>query len=127
MTWYRSLPDGLDTQLQSEGGGLSTGEAQLLAFARVFLKDPRVVVLDEATSRLDRGTEQLIEGALSRLVEGRTVIIIAHHLASVERCDDIMIIEEGRIIERGERVRLAAEPDSHFHRLLQTGMEEMLA
>ena len=127
MTWYRSLPDGLDTQLQSEGGGLSTGEAQLLAFARVFLKDPRVVVLDEATSRLDRSTEQLIEGALSRLVEGRTVIIIAHHLASVERCDDIMIIEEGRIIEHGERVRLGGKPDSHFHRLLQTGMEEMLA
>ena len=78
--WYDSLPDGLDTMLQPDGGGLSSGEAQMLAFARVFLKDPGLVVLDEATSRLDRVTEAAIERAIDRLVKGRTVLIVAHHL-----------------------------------------------
>ena len=125
--WLDSLPDGLDTELQADGGGLSAGEAQLLAFARVFLKDPRVVVLDEASSRLDPGTEQLIERAVDKLVEGRTVIVIAHHLPTIERCDEIIIIEEGRIVEQGDRKNLAADPDTHFSRLLRTGLEEALS
>ena len=95
MRWYRRLPSGLDSELRSDGSGLSAGEAQLLAFARVFLRDPSVVVLDEATSRVDRATEQLIERSVDRLVEGRTVIVIAHHLMTVERCDDIIILEGG--------------------------------
>ena len=122
--WLDSLPDGLDTELQADGGGLSAGEAQLLAFARVFLKDPRVVVLDEASSRLDPGTEQLIERAVDKLVEGRTVIVIAHHLPTIERCDEIIILEDGRIVEQGDRKNLAADPDTHFSRLLRTGLEE---
>ena len=125
--WYRALPNGLDTELQPDGGGLSAGEAQLLAFTRVFLKDPRVVILDEASSRLDRSTERLIERAVDRLVEGRTVIVIAHHLATIERCDEIVILEDGSITERGDRSRLAADPGSRFHRLLETGLEEALA
>ena len=124
--WLDSLPDGLDTELQADSGGLSAGEAQLLAFARVFLKDPRVVVLDEASSRLDPGTEQLIERAVDKLVEGRTVIVIAHHLPTIERCDEIIIIEDGRIVEQGDRKNLAADPDTHFSRLLRTGLEEAL-
>ena len=124
--WLDSLPDGLDTELQADGGGLSAGEAQLLAFARVFLKDPRVVVLDEASSRLDPGTEQLIERAVDKLVEGRTVIVIAHHLPTIERCDEIIILEDGRIVEQGDRKNLAADPDTHFSRLLRTGLEEAL-
>ena len=125
--WYRSLPQGLDSVLRSEGASLSAGEAQLLAFARVFLRDPRVVVLDEASSRIDPGTEQLIERAVDRLVEGRTVIVIAHRLATLDRCDEIMILERGRIVEHGARARLAGDPEARFHQLLKTDMGEVLA
>ena len=124
MGWYRTQPDGLDTQLGSGGTGLSSGEAQLLALSRIFLRDPQVVVLDEPTSRLDRATEAHIESALDELVAGRTVVLIAHHLATVQRCDDILVLDDGRVIEQGSRERLAAGPGSRFHRLLQTGLEE---
>ena len=127
MPWYKTQRDGLDTLLQSGGTGLSSGQAQLLALSRVLLKEPRVVVLDEPTSRLDRATEALIERALDQLVAGRTVVIIAHHLATVERCDDILVLEDGRVIEQGDRKSLAADPNSHFHHLLQTGLEEQPA
>ena len=126
MPWYQAQPDGLDTELRSGGTGLSTGEAQLLALSRVFLKDPKVVILDEPTSRLDRSTERLIERALGELVTGRVVVIIAHHLVTVERCDDIMILEDGQVVERGDRERLATDSRTRFHHLLQTGMEEVL-
>ena len=125
--WYRGLPDGLDTVLESGGKGLSAGEAQLLAFTRVFLRDPRLVVLDEASSRLDPGTEQLLERAIDRLLRGRTGIIIAHRLRTVQRADDILILEDGRVVEFGPRAALAADPTSRFYRLLQTGLEEVLA
>ena len=125
--WYRDLPDGLDTVLESGGKGLSAGEAQLLAFARVFLRDPRLVVLDEASSRLDPGTERLLEQAIDRLLEGRTGLIVAHRLRTVQRADDIVILENGRVVEFGQRVVLAADPNSRFHQLLQTGLEEVLA
>ena len=127
--WPRiaSLPDGLDTELASGGSGLSAGEAQLLAFARLFLRDPGLVILDEASSRLDPATEQLIERAVDRLLANRTGIIIAHRLATVQRADAIMILENGRIVEYGERERLMRDPDSRFYHLLQTGLEEVLA
>ena len=125
--WYDSLPDGLDTVLQPDGGGLSSGEAQMLAFARVFLKDPGLVILDEATSRLDRSTEAAIERAVDRLVKERTVIIVAHHLATLQRCDDIVILEDGQVVEAGERELLASDPNTRFHGLLQTGLEEVLS
>ena len=126
-TWYRGLHEGLDSVLRSDGASLSAGEAQLLAFARVFLRDPRVVVLDEASSRIDPGTEQLIERAVDRLVEGRTVIVIAHRLATLDRCDEIVILERGRIVEHGARSRLAEDPNARFHKLLKTDMGEVLA
>ena len=125
--WYRGLPDGLDTVLESGGKGLSAGEAQLLAFTRVFLRDPQLVVLDEASSRLDPGTEQLLERAIDRLLASRTGIIIAHRLRTVQRADDILILEDGRVVEFGPRAALAADPASRFYRLLQTGLEEVLA
>ncbi len=87
--WYRSLPDGLDTVLAGGHGGLSAGEAQLLAFTRIFLRDPGVVILDEASSRLDPATEQLIEHAVGKLLRNRTGIIIAHRLETIPRADDI--------------------------------------
>jgi ATP-binding cassette subfamily B protein len=124
--WLRALPDGLDTELES-GGGLSAGQAQLLAFTRIFLQDPGLVILDEASSRLDPATEHLIERAVDRLLQGRTAIVIAHHLGTVQRADEIMILENGRIAEHGSRVELAGDPASRFYDLLQTGMEEVLA
>jgi ATP-binding cassette, subfamily B, bacterial len=124
--WLASLPEGLDTRLASGSGGLSAGEAQLLALTRIFLEDPGVIVLDEASSRLDPATEQWIEQAVDRLLAGRTAIVIAHRLGTVQRADEIMILEEGAICEHGERAALARDPHSRFTNLLQTGMEEVL-
>jgi ATP-binding cassette subfamily B protein/ATP-binding cassette subfamily C protein len=124
-SWYHSLPEGLDTVLGSDGEGLSAGEAQLLAFTRVFLADPGLVILDEASSRLDPATEQLIERAVNKLLVGRSGIIIAHHLATVARTDEILILEHGRILEYGMREELARNSNSHFYHLLQTGLEEV--
>lgn len=125
--WFESLPKGLDTELQTGGKGLSAGEAQLLAFTRVFLKDPGLVILDEASSRLDPATEQLIERAVDKLLQNRTGIIIAHRLGTVNRADQIMILEEGHIREYGEYEALVNDPDSRFYSLLRTGLEEVLA
>jgi len=125
--WLERLPDGLDTQLEAGGGGLSAGEAQLLALARVFLRDPGLVVLDEPSSRLDPATEHLIERAMDRLMEGRTAVVIAHRLGTVQRVDEIMIMDEGRVLEHGRREDLVADPDSRFSYLLQTGMEDAFA
>jgi ATP-binding cassette subfamily B protein len=127
LPWYRALPEGLDTALEPGGRGLSAGEAQLLALARVFLKDPGLVILDEASSRLDPATEALLEGALDRLLAGRTAIIIAHRLATVARADAILILEGGRIVEHDAREVLAHDPASRFAGLLRTGLEEALA
>jgi len=124
--WVRSLPNGLDTMLESGSGGLSAGQAQLLAFGRIFLRDPGLVILDEASSRLDPATEVLIERAVDRLLQDRTGVIIAHRLATVERADDIVILEHGRIAEQGSRLELTADPGSRFSSLLRTGMEEVL-
>lgn len=121
--WYEALPAGLDTELPSGGQGLSAGEAQLLAFARVFLKNPGLVILDEASSRLDPATERLIERAIDALLRGRTGIIVAHRLATVRRADDILILDGGRIVEYGPRIALAQDPASRFARLLTVGLE----
>ncbi len=125
--WLESLPAGLDTELGAGGGGLSAGEAQLLAFTRIFLKKPGLVILDEASSRLDPATEAMIERAVGKLLTNRTGFIIAHRLATVTRADDILIIEDGHIIEFGPRGELVQDPESHFSQLLATGMEEVLA
>jgi ABC-type multidrug transport system fused ATPase/permease subunit len=126
--WYARLPKGLDTQLESGGGGLSAGESQLLAFARVFLKNPSLVLLDEASSRLDPATEQLIEKAVDKLLKNRTAIIIAHRLGTIMRADEIMILQDGAILEYDDFDQLSANPDSRFSQLLKTGgLKEVLA
>jgi ABC-type multidrug transport system fused ATPase/permease subunit len=125
--WYRSLPKGLDTQLDTGSRSLSAGEGQLLAFARVFLRNPGLVILDEASSRLDPATEQRLERAVDKLLQNRTAIIIAHRLGTVHRADEIMILENGNVREYGDRRQLAADPGSRFYQLLQTGLEEVLA
>ena len=124
--WVQSLPNELDTRLAG-GQSLSAGEAQLLAFARVFLKDPGLVILDEASSRLDPPTETLMERAVDRLFSERTGVVIAHRLKTVQRADDILILENGCVVEFGPRVALMNDPGSRFHHLLQTGLEEALA
>jgi ATP-binding cassette, subfamily B, bacterial len=126
LEWLRALPDGLNTKLGAGGLGLSAGEAQLLAFARVFLRDPGLVILDEASSRLDPATERLLERAIDRLLAGRTAIIIAHRLGTVQRADKILILDGGQVAEYGSRVQLAGDSGSRFAQLLQTGLEEVL-
>jgi ABC-type multidrug transport system fused ATPase/permease subunit len=124
--WAQSLPKGLDTPLAG-GQSLSAGEAQLLAFARVFLKKPGLVILDEASSRLDPATETLMERAVDRLFAERTGVVIAHRLKTVQRADDILILENGCVAEYGPRAVLMSDPGSRFYHLLQTGLEEALA
>jgi ABC-type multidrug transport system fused ATPase/permease subunit len=126
VEWCKALPRALDTIIEGGGGGLSAGEAQLLAFTRVFLKDPGLVILDEASSRLDPATERLVERAVAGLLRGRTGIIIAHRLSTVEHVDTILILDHGEIVEHGARATLVADPDSRFSNLLRTGVEEVL-
>ncbi|MBD2360323.1 ABC transporter ATP-binding protein [Anabaena minutissima FACHB-250] len=124
--WLHSLPNGLDTTLGPDSSGLSAGQAQLLAFTRVFLKDPGLVILDEASSRLDPMTERLIEKAIDKLLMGRTAIIIAHRLATVERANQILILDKGKVSEYGEREELANNLNSRFAQLLQAGLTDLL-
>jgi ATP-binding cassette subfamily B protein len=123
--WLAGQPRGLDTRIAA--GGLSAGEAQLLAFARLFLSDPGLVILDEASSRLDPATENLIERGVTKLLAGRTAILIAHRLATVQRADEVLILEDGRVLEAGPRAALAADPESRFARLLATDVQAVLA
>jgi ABC-type multidrug transport system fused ATPase/permease subunit len=125
--WLRGLPRGLDTTIGAGGRGLSSGEAQLVALARVFLENPGVVVLDEPSSRLDPLTERLLERAVARLLAGRTGVIIAHRLATVQRADWILILDDGRVAEFGRRADLAADSRSRFTQLVRAGMVEELA
>jgi ATP-binding cassette, subfamily B, bacterial len=119
--WFARQPHGLDTELESGGKGLSAGEAQLLAFARVFLRNPGLVILDEASSRLDPATERRIEHAINKLLgdRTRTALIIAHRLSTVQRADEILILERGGVVEQGERETLARDETSRFSRLLR--------
>jgi ATP-binding cassette, subfamily B, bacterial len=117
-SWLDALPEGLDSVLGPQGSGVSAGEGQLLAFARAFLTDAGVVVLDEASSRLDPATEAQIDSAIDRLLANRTGILIAHRLSSLARVDKIAVVDQGRVVEYGRRDELAANPDSRFSRLL---------
>ncbi len=113
------LSGGLDHAVREGGAGLSAGERQLISIARALLADPRILVLDEATSNIDRPTEVLIELALDRLLKGRTSIIIAHRLSTVRRADEILVVENGRIVQRGTERELLAK-DGPFRRLAHT-------
>jgi ABC-type multidrug transport system fused ATPase/permease subunit len=124
--WLDELPDGLGTRLGAGGIGLSAGQSQLLACARIFLRDPDIVILDEASSRLDPATERLVHTALGRLLEGRTGIMVAHRLSTIAYADDILVLEDGRIREQGTRLELATNPDSRFAELLRVATEEVL-
>ncbi len=128
--WLEGLAAGLDTPLASDSRdnegtriGLSSGQAQLLALSRALLREPSVVVLDEATSRVDPATQLAIGNAISRLVSGRTAIVIAHRLETLDICDDILVLSYGQLAEYGDRLALAANPASHYARLRVAGAE----
>ena len=123
--WLNSLEHGLDTLIKPNG--LSAGQAQLLAFARILLKDPRLIILDEASSRLDPASEAIVERALDRLLAGRTAIIIAHRLATLQRADAILVLDAGTIREFGPRQALLQNPQSQYSQLLQHGITEVFA
>jgi ATP-binding cassette subfamily B protein len=110
------LSGGLEHEVREGGAGLSAGERQLISIARALLADPRILVLDEATSNVDRPTEVLIEHALDRLLQGRTSIIIAHRLSTARRADEILVVEHGRVVQRGSEPELLAA-DGPFRRL----------
>jgi ABC-type multidrug transport system fused ATPase/permease subunit len=111
--------EGLEHVVREGGAGLSAGERQLISIARALLADPRILILDEATSNIDRPSEIMIERAFDRLLAGRTSIIIAHRLATVRRADEILVVEHGRVVQRGTATRLMDEPGP-FRRLAQT-------
>ncbi|MFH9573831.1 ABC transporter ATP-binding protein [Streptomyces sp. NPDC017230] len=118
--WLRTLPDGLDTLLGAGARGMSAGEEQQLALARVFLRDPGLVLMDEPTARLDPYSERLLVPALERLLDGRTAVVVEHRPHLLRNADRILVLEDGKVAEEGERTTLAADPSSHFHELLRT-------
>ena len=123
--WLAAQPGGLDVELAG-GQSVSAGEAQLLAFARAFLADPAVVILDEASSRLDPATEAHITAAMHALLAGRTAIIVAHRLATLDEVDAIAVVDDGRIIEHGPRDMLAADESSRYARLLRVSQHGLV-
>lgn len=121
--WLQNLPNGLDTRLGAGGTGLSAGQMQVLSCARVLLREPDIVILDEASSRLDPASERMLHRAFGLLLEGRTALIVAHRLATLTLADDILVLSNGCVMEHGLREELAADPSSRFGSLLRLDAE----
>lgn len=115
---------GIHRELGAGGAGLSAGEAQLLALARVWLREPDLVVLDEATARIDPATEVQLETAIAELMRGRTTIVIAHRLSTLRHVDEIVVLDHGIVVEHGTREALAADTSGRFHQLLALALED---
>ena len=117
------LPDGYDTMIDGNGGRLSQGQKQLLSIARAALADPPVMILDEATSSIDTRTEKIVQDGMDKLMNGRTVFVIAHRLSTVQNSKAIMVLDHGEIIERGDHDDLIAQKGQYYQ--LYTGAFEL--
>ena len=122
-TFIKHLPDGYDTMLSGDGASLSQGQRQLLAIARAAIANPPVLILDEATSSIDTRTEAIVQDGMDKLMEGRTVFVIAHRLSTVKNSDVIMVLDQGHIIERGSHDDLIAQRGKYYQ--LYTGAFEL--
>ncbi|WP_010099274.1 ABC transporter ATP-binding protein [Ornithinibacillus scapharcae] len=127
LDWLHSLPDGLDTRIGKDSITFSAGEAQLFALTRVLIKNPAIVILDEATARIDPSTEKLMYRALDRLLENRTGIIIAHRLKTLQKVDEILVLDKGQVVEHGAREILEEDISSKYYDLLQGQKEDQSA
>ena len=121
--FIKRLPDGYNTMLTGNGANLSQGQRQLLSIARAAVADPPVMILDEATSSIDTRTEAIVQRGMDKLMDGRTVFVIAHRLSTVMNSDVIMVLDHGRIIERGSHSKLLAEKGTYYR--LYTGAFEL--
>jgi ATP-binding cassette subfamily B multidrug efflux pump len=126
LDFIEQLPGGFEAQVRERGAGLSVGQKQLIAFARALAFDPRILILDEATSSVDTETEQRIQQALGRLLAGRTSLVIAHRLSTIQRADRIVVLHHGRVFEQGTHQELLAKKGIYY-RLYQLQYQEQLA
>ncbi|NLT97736.1 MAG: ATP-binding cassette domain-containing protein, partial [Christensenellaceae bacterium] len=122
-SFIRMLPQGYQTVLEGDGSGLSQGQRQLISIARAAVADPPVMILDEATSSIDTRTEAIVQKGMDALMKGRTVFVIAHRLSTVRNADVIMVLDHGRIIERGSHDELIAQQGRYYQ--LYTGMFDL--
>jgi ATP-binding cassette subfamily B protein len=112
--FIEKLPDGYNTHITERGSGISAGERQLLAFTRTLISNPRILILDEATSSIDTGTEQLVQQGIQTLMKGRTSFIIAHRLSTIRNCTQIMFVSDGQIVETGTHEELMAKRGRYY-------------
>lgn len=122
--WVESLPDGMDTRVGERGEALSVGERQLVALARAYVADPDLLVLDEATSAVDPATEVRLQRALDAVTRGRTTVAIAHRLSTAQSADDVIVVDQSRVVQRGPHRELVTDPDSVYGKLYTSWLEQ---
>ena len=116
------MHEGFYKECGLKGSKLSGGQKQRIAIARALIKDPKILILDEATSALDEKSQEIVQQALDRAMEGRTSIVIAHRLSTIRNCDWLFVFHKGKVVEQGTYDNLSANPNSHFYKL-KSGME----